>query len=169
MRRDKVVVMRGVEQRFWKHLYSGLSSLHHHIVTFTLSPNQHSTHASGKSGTPWERFTPIEFQALIFTRIVSFLFTAIYYYFIASLQTLLFTLSGIKNSFRYKLVKVVRSNKPLPISSTVDSILLLSKTSYTRSVSLQTSSCFLAPLPGSLAFLVFALSYFISLFVLSCL
>ena len=66
----------------------------------------------------------------------------------------------LRIALKYNLVKVVQSNKPLPISSTVDSILLLSKTSYTWSVTLQISSYFLALLPGSLALLVFCFKLF---------
>jgi hypothetical protein len=39
-------------QCFLEHPYTGLSSLCQHIVTNTLSPNQHTTHASGESMFP---------------------------------------------------------------------------------------------------------------------
>lgn len=57
----------------------------------------------------------------------------------------------LRTALKYNLVKVVQSNKPLPISSTVDSILLLSKTSYTRSVTLQISGHEGQKRPGGVA------------------
>jgi hypothetical protein len=49
-----------------------------YIAVNILNRNQHSTHASGKSAAPRERFTHIEFQALHSISAVSFPFTALF-------------------------------------------------------------------------------------------